>query len=152
MRALVQRVRHASVSINQSLHSEIGRGLLIFLGVSNSDTPAEARTLAGRCASLRIFEDENARMNLSLKDTAGSALVVSQFTLYADTRRGNRPSFTSAAAPEMAEKLYQEFVDSLTTELGERNVRTGVFRTMMDINLTNDGPVTIMLESKDHAS
>lgn len=149
MRALIQRVKEASVAVNGAIHSEIGKGLLIFLGVGQKDTPSDADDLARRCAELRIFEDEQRKMNLSIKDTNGSALVISQFTLYADTRKGNRPSFTGAASPGTAEALYEQFVDRLKDELDEKRVRTGVFRAMMDVVLINDGPVTVMVESKE---
>ncbi len=149
MRALLQRVKEASVSINGSSYSNIERGLLIFLGVGSGDVSDDASYLAGRCASLRIFDDEEQKMNLSLRDVAGSVLVISQFTLYGDTRKGNRPSFTDAAPPEIAEKLYEEFVAHLRNELGERKVFTGVFRAMMEVKLVNDGPVTVTVESKD---
>ena len=149
MRALIQRVKHASVSINGSLHCQIGRGLLILLGVAADDNHEATVYLANRCSNLRIFEDNAGKMNCSVKDIGGSALVVSQFTLYADTRKGNRPSFTEAAAPEIAEKFYDEFVATLKSELGDSHVGSGIFRSMMDISLINDGPVTMMLESKN---
>lgn len=151
MRALLQRVREASVSIGGQLHSRIGRGILIFLGIARWDTPDSARQLAERCGRLRIFDDGEGKMNLSVKEIAGSALVISQFTLYADTRKGNRPGFTDAAPPGDAEGFYEEFVRVLRLELGPSNVATGVFRAMMDIGLVNDGPVTIMVESKEQA-
>ena len=149
MRALIQRVKEASVDVSKVLHSKIETGLLIFLGITHADTPDAARYLAQRCAHLRIFEDQQGKMNLSVRDVGGKALVVSQFTLYADTRRGNRPGFTDAAAPEVAERLYEDFVRCLRNEIGESNVATGVFRSKMDVRLINDGPVTIMLESKN---
>ena len=148
MRALVQRVRDASVSIDGLVHGRINRGIVIFLGVTHTDSTESAHELASRCASLRIFQDSEAKMNLSLKDIGGSALVVSQFTLYADTRKGNRPSFIGAAEPEKAERLYDDFVRFLGIQLGKDKVCTGVFRAMMDIQLINDGPVTVMIESK----
>lgn len=150
MRALLQRVREASVSINGRTHSSIANGLLIFLGVGAKDSSADARYLAERTASLRIFNDENLKMNRSVQDVGGSALVVSQFTLYADTRKGNRPSFTDAASPETAERLYKEFIAILSEYLGQEKVRAGLFRAMMNISLVNDGPVTILLESEHH--
>ena len=152
MRALIQRVSRASVSIGGELHDEIGHGMLILLGVSAADDAAAADSLAQKCAQLRIFDDGEGKMNRSVKEVEGSTLVISQFTLYADTARGNRPSFTQAAKPELAEQLYGRFLENLRTELGEGRVRTGVFRAMMDVELTNNGPVTIMIESKNHAS
>ena len=149
MRALVQRVKQASVSIGGAVYSEITNGMLVLLGITHSDTPDDAHYLAQRCGNLRIFEDNEGKMNLSLKGNDGGALVVSQFTLYADTRKGHRPSFVDAARPEIAEPLYNTFVNALRSEIGESRVRTGVFREMMDISLINDGPVTIMLESKN---
>ncbi|MBI3193346.1 MAG: D-tyrosyl-tRNA(Tyr) deacylase [Ignavibacteriae bacterium] len=148
MKALVQRVSSASVSINGSLHSNIGMGMLVFLGVTHKDTTEAANYLACRCAELRIFEDAREKMNLSVKDIQGEVLVVSQFTLYADTRKGNRPSFVDAAPPSQAEALYEEFVKILRQQIGDARVRTGVFRAMMDVQLVNDGPVTVMLEDK----
>ena len=149
MRALIQRVKESSVSVNGSVHGSIGRGMLIFLGVRNEDTIGDAQYLAQRCADLRIFEDEHDKMNLSIKDISGEALVISQFTLYADTRRGNRPSFTDAAQPEIAKKLYDSFVQYLCEEIGIDKVRSGIFRSMMDVQLVNDGPVTVQVESKE---
>jgi D-tyrosyl-tRNA(Tyr) deacylase len=148
MRVVVQRVKEASVSTGGELVNSIRHGILIFLGISKLDTPQAAQYLAERCANLRIFEDEYGKMNLSVKHKSGSALVISQFTLYADTRKGNRPSFIDAATPDIAEPLYEEFVRFLRDEMGERKVCTGAFRAMMDIALINDGPVTILLESK----
>src|SRR5258706_1233318 len=152
MRALIQRVSRASVSIGGTLHNEIGHGMLIFLGVSTADDAEAADSLAKKCAQLRIFDDGEGKMNRSVKEIEGSTLVISQFTLYADTTKGNRPSFVQAARPEVAEELYGRFVEDLKTALGEGQVRTGVFRAMMDVDLTNNGPVTLMIESKNHAS
>jgi D-aminoacyl-tRNA deacylase len=151
MRALVQRVSEASVLIGGTTHSSIGKGLLVFLGVRNGDGGVEARYLAEKCSTLRIFEDENEKMNLSVQDVVGSVLVVSQFTLYGDTRRGNRPSFIDAAPPAVAEPLYDSFVEHLRGILGDEAVATGVFRAMMDIQLVNNGPVTLLIESKTDA-
>jgi D-tyrosyl-tRNA(Tyr) deacylase len=148
MRALVQRVKKCQVHIDGKLYSGIDQGMLIFLGVKRCDSEEDAHYLADRCAALRIFEDQQEKMNLSVKDIGGSAMVVSQFTLYADTRRGNRPGFTDAAPPEVAENLYEKFVKHLRNSLGESRVTTGVFRAMMDVELINDGPVTVMIESK----
>jgi D-tyrosyl-tRNA(Tyr) deacylase len=136
------------VSIGGSTHSAIHAGILILLGVRQSDTDADAAYLAGRCALLRIFDDEEGKMNLSVKDVEGEAMVVSQFTLYGDTRKGNRPSYTDAAPPEVAEPLYESFVRLLKAELGDSKVASGVFRAMMDVELVNDGPVTVLVESK----
>ena len=152
MRALIQRVTAASVSLQGTIHSGIGKGMLIFLGVTHADTDADARYLAERCASLRMFEDVTGKMNCSVQDVGGKALVVSQFTLYGDTRRGNRPSFTDAASAERAEELYNAFVMYLRNEIGTGNVETGVFRAMMGVSLVNDGPVTLLLESKSSSN
>ncbi len=148
MRALVQRVSQASVSVNRKITGQIDKGLLIFIGVSGNDDESDAKYLAEKCANVRIFEDSNEKMNLSIQDISGSALVVSQFTLYADTRRGNRPSFSEAASLEKGERLYELFVQQMRALLGPKKVATGVFRAMMDVALVNDGPVTIMLQSK----
>jgi len=148
MRALIQRVRRCSVSIGGKLHSSVGSGMLILVGVKQSDQGSDAEYLADRCAALRIFEDPQGKMNLALKDVGGSAMVVSQFTLYGDTRKGNRPSYSEAAPPEQAEALYEHFVRRLRLSLGDDKVATGVFRAMMDVELVNDGPVTVTVESK----
>ena len=152
MRALIQRVERSSVSIDGKLHSEIGCGMLILLGVKDTDTATDAEALAEKCANLRIFDDDQGRMNINIRDAAGSAMVVSQFTLYGDTRRGNRPSYIEAAPPEKAEELYSEFAHHLGALLGQDRVKTGVFKAMMQIELVNDGPVTILLESKSSTS
>ncbi|MCI0706828.1 MAG: D-aminoacyl-tRNA deacylase [Ignavibacteriae bacterium] len=148
MRALVQRVKRCSVTINGSLHSEIGAGMLILLGVKQGDTSTDAQYLAERCLNLRIFDDTDGKMNLSVRDAGGSVMVVSQFTLYGDTRKGNRPSYAEAAPPQDAERLYDEFTNHLRGVLGSGRVASGVFRAMMDVVLVNDGPVTLLLESK----
>ncbi len=152
MRALIQRVKEASVLIEGKVHDRIGTGLLVLLGVHQKDVKADAGYLAKRTVDLRIFGDGEGKMNLSIKDTDGSILVISQFTLYADTRKGNRPSFAASAAPDHAENLYNSYVQHLRQYLAEEKVKTGVFRAMMDIALINDGPVTVMLESKESAS
>lgn len=148
MRVVVQRVSSAGVTIDGKLHCSIGNGLLIFLGIKTGDDEKEAKYLAEKCAGLRIFEDAEVKMNLSVKEVNGSALVVSQFTLYGDARKGNRPSFVDAAPPQIAEPLYEKFVEYLRGLIGTDKVATGVFRAMMDVALVNDGPVTIIIESK----
>lgn len=148
MRALVQRVKQGSVTIGGTVHAEIRMGFVILLGIRKGDTPDDARSLAERCAALRVFADGDGKMNLGLREVEGSALVVSQFTLYADTRRGNRPGFSDAAGPDEAEPLYELFVQRMRSLLGSDRVHTGVFGAMMDVSIVNDGPVTIMLESK----
>jgi D-aminoacyl-tRNA deacylase len=152
MRALVQRVKQCSVTIEGKLNSSIGRGLLVLLGVKNGDTEVDAKYLAERCAALRIFDDEDGKMNLSVKDVHGETMVVSQFTLYGDTRKGNRPSYADAAPPDRAELLYDHFTARLRKLLGEQRVATGVFRAMMDVELINDGPVTLIVESKSQVA
>src|SRR5687768_4175918 len=143
MKAVLQRVSFASVRVAGASSGEIGPGLLVLLGVAAGDGEEEARRLAGKVARLRVFEDDSGRFDCSLLDTGGAALVVSQFTLLADTAKGNRPSFTAAAAPELAERLYESFCAALR-ELGVP-VETGVFGARMEVELVNDGPVTIVL-------
>jgi D-tyrosyl-tRNA(Tyr) deacylase len=146
MRAVVQRVSRAKVTVNDKVVGEIGRGLLVLLGVAETDETSDAEYLAEKILNLRIFEDADDKMNLSLLDSNGELLVVSQFTLYGDTRRGRRPSFIAAAAPDKANELYEYFVargrESVT------KVGTGQFQAMMDVELVNDGPVTIILDSE----
>ncbi len=148
MRALIQRVSKASVAIDGKMYSSIEKGLLILLGIKIHDTAEDARSIAEKSCALRIFEDDQQKMNLSVCDIGGSVLAVSQFTLYGDTRKGNRPSFMDAAPPAEAEPLYNIFVDQLRQKLGNDRVSTGLFRAMMAIELVNNGPVTVMLESK----
>jgi D-aminoacyl-tRNA deacylase len=144
VRAVVQRVSEARVTVDGEQVAEIARGLVVLLGVARGDTEAEAERLAGKVARLRIFEDEAGKFDRSLLDVGGEALVVSQFTLIADTRKGNRPSFTDAAEPEQAEALYDQFCEALRA-LGVE-VDTGVFGARMEVALVNDGPVTITLD------
>ena len=146
MRAVVQRVSRASVSIEGRVAGKIGAGLLILLGVSRTDNSEAAAYLAEKIAHLRIFSDSAGKMNLSLLEIGGAALVVSQFTLYGDTRGGRRPSYIEAARPEEASRLYEEFVRSIRA-LGVP-VETGVFQAHMEVELVNDGPVTILLDSE----
>lgn len=145
MRAVIQRVKSASVTVEGEVVSEIRKGLLVFLGVAQEDTSADVNYMANKIANLRIFEDDEGLMNLSILDVGGEALVVSQFTLYGDCRKGRRPSFIAAARPEKADPLYQAFMDEIS-RLGA-SVKAGIFRAMMDVELINDGPVTIMLDS-----
>ncbi len=146
MRALIQRVRRAAVVVQGECVGQIQQGLLVLLGVTHSDTRRDAERLAEKTLALRIFEDNAEKMNLSVVDIRGDVLVVSQFTLYADTRKGNRPSFTDAARPEHAEDLYEHFVATLRTR-STLNIQTGKFGAAMQVELINDGPVTILLES-----
>lgn len=146
MRALIQRVKSARVEIDSQKYSEIGEGLLIFLGVTHQDLEKDATFLVEKISTLRIFEDDQGKMNLSLIDVRGEAMIVSQFTLYADCKKGRRPSFTDAAPPDKANKLYDFFVSEFRKT--EVLVKTGEFQAMMDVSLTNWGPVTIMLDTK----
>jgi D-tyrosyl-tRNA(Tyr) deacylase len=147
MRVVVQRVVRASVAVKQGIVAQIGRGLLVLLGVEPSDSRDDILWLAGKIARLRIFSDEDGAMNLSVQEIGGDLLVVSQFTLFASTRKGNRPSFVGAAAPEQANQMYEEFCGQLETEIG-RLVRRGIFGANMQIDLVNDGPVTIFIDTK----
>jgi len=145
MRAVIQRVSRACVSVDGEFVSSIGEGILLLLGVSLKDTEADAIYLVDKVINLRIFDDEEGKMNLSLMDTGGGLLVVSQFTLYGDTRRGRRPSYIDAARPEEANRLYEYFVVEAKNHI--ENVATGRFQAMMDVELVNDGPVTLLLDS-----
>ena len=147
MRALIQRVNRSSVFVNGSKISEIHVGLLVFLGIEAEDTSEDIEWLASKIARLRIFPDQDDAMNLSLEDIDGEILVVSQFTLYASTRKGNRPSFVKAAPPEFAEPQYNTFCQRLEGDLG-RAVRRGIFGARMQVGLSNDGPVTIWIDTK----
>jgi D-tyrosyl-tRNA(Tyr) deacylase len=146
MRVVIQRVTRASVTIEGQLVGEIEKGLVVLLGIARDDTKEDADYLAPKIVALRIFDDAEGRMNLSVKDVAGGLLIVSQFTLYADVRRGLRPSWSDAAPPELAEPLYDYFVES-SRKLLER-VETGSFRKMMQVELVNDGPVTITIDTR----
>jgi D-tyrosyl-tRNA(Tyr) deacylase len=147
MRAVIQRVSRASVEVEKEIVSQIGPGLVVLLGVGSADLRDDILWLAGKIARLRIFSDENGAMNLSVQDIAGDFLVVSQFTLFASTRKGNRPSFIDAAPPEQANQLYNEFCVQLETEVA-KPVRRGIFGADMKIDLVNDGPVTICIDTK----
>jgi D-tyrosyl-tRNA(Tyr) deacylase len=145
MRAVVQRVSRAQVAVNGEISGQIGLGLLVLLGVGREDSEADAIYLATKIVSLRIFEDADAKMNLSLQDVGGSVLAVSQFTLYGDVRRGKRPSFDAAAPPEKARQLYEFFVEQIRA--AGLQCETGRFQEMMRVELVNEGPVTILLDS-----
>jgi len=146
MRAVVQRVKTAKVVVDQKVVGKIAKGLLVFLGVGEGDRSEDADYLASKVANLRIFSDSNDKMNLSLLEVSGEALVVSQFTLWGDSRKGRRPSFVRAADPALANRLYREFIDLLR----ERGIKVaeGRFQEMMDVHLVNDGPVTMLLDSE----
>ncbi len=146
MRAVIQRVKQSLVTVENQTVGKIGNGLLVFLGVAKQDGDRDADYLADKIANLRVFEDENGKMNRSLLETSGEMLVVSQFTLLGDCRKGRRPSFINAAGPDEANALYERFV-SLVRQKGI-SVQTGQFQTMMAVSLINDGPVTLILESK----
>ena len=147
MRAVIQRVTKASVTINGSINAEINQGLLILLGVGVNDTSEDITWLSNKIANLSIFSDEDGNMNLSLKAINGNAIVVSQFTLFASTKKGNRPSFLNSAKPEQAIPLYEAFVKQLETDLG-KPIGTGIFGADMKVELLNDGPVTITIDTK----
>ena len=149
MRAVVQRVSRAEVRVAGAVTGRIGRGLVVLVGVGRDDSEAEAAWMLDKIAGLRIFADDAGKMNLSLEDIGGGLLVVSQFTLYGDTRKGRRPSFIDAAPPELASALYDRFVEIAKARGLE--VGTGVFQAMMDVDLVNDGPVTLIIESPDRA-
>ena len=146
MRAVIQRVKESSVSVNNGIVGKIDKGLLVLLGVAENDRPGDADYLSEKIINLRIFEDENHKMNRSLLETGGEMLVVSQFTLLGDCKKGRRPSFVNAAGPEKANELYEYFVKKIRDK--GISVETGRFRAMMDVSLINDGPVTLIVESR----
>ncbi|MDA7619536.1 D-aminoacyl-tRNA deacylase [Akkermansiaceae bacterium] len=148
MRVVLQRVSDAQVSVSNKVISRIGAGFLVLLGIEEIDTLDDATWLVGKISKMRVFDDSEGKMNLSLKDISGEALVVSQFTLHASTKKGNRPSFLKAAQPAHAKPLYENFCDSLSTEI-DKPVSRGEFGTMMAVSLTNDGPVTILIDSQN---
>ncbi len=146
----MQRVSQAHVEIKRlNYFKEIEKGMVILLGVKKGDTDEDVFFVADKCCNLRIFEDENNKMNLSIKEIKGEILIISQFTLYGNARKGNRPSFDDAAKPEEANKLYEKFIDRLKINLGEDKIKTGIFAEMMEVKILNNGPVTILVESKE---
>jgi len=147
MRAVIQRVSKAGVTINHKIHSEIENGLLVFLGIEDADTNEDIEWLSAKIVNLRIFNDENGVMNISVKEMGGELLVISQFTLHASTKKGNRPSYIKASKPEVAIPLYEKFLQQLATDLGKK-AKAGVFGADMKVELLNDGPVTILIDTK----
>jgi D-aminoacyl-tRNA deacylase len=148
MRAVIQRVSKASVTINGKIHSQIGPGLLVLLGIEDEDTIADIEWLSGKIVNLRIFEDKEGVMNESVIDKKGDIILVSQFTLHASTKKGNRPSYIKASKPEIAIPLYKKMIQQLSTDIGNE-IRTGIFGADMKVELVNDGPVTIMIDTKN---
>ncbi len=149
MKAVVQRVNKAAVEIpSENYSAKIEKGLLILLGIKTGDTEDDINFVADKCCNLRIFEDENKKMNISVREIKGEVLLISQFTLYGETAKGNRPSFIDAAQPEEAIPLYNKFIDRMRTNLGEEKIKCGIFGAMMDVSLINTGPVTVLVESK----
>ena len=148
MRAVIQKVKNASVKINGEKISEIKNGLLILLGIEDTDIQEDIEWLSAKISNLRIFNDENSVMNLSVKDVNGEILIVSQFTLHASTKKGNRPSYIHAAKPEIAIPLYEKFIRQMENDAGKK-VQTGKFGAMMEVSLINDGPVTILIDTKN---
>lgn len=148
MRVVLQRVSDAQVSVSNKVISRIGAGFLVLLGIEEIDTLDDATWLVGKISKMRVFDDSEGKMNLSLKDISGEALVVSQFTLHASTKKGNRPSFLKAAQPAHAKPLYENFCDSLSTEI-DKPVGCGEFGAMMEVTLSNNGPVTILIDSRN---
>lgn len=148
MRAVIQRVSKASVTIEGKIHSQINEGLLVLLGIEDADTDEDIEWLSGKIVNLRIFNDENGVMNISVKDSNGDVLVVSQFTLHASTKKGNRPSYIKASKPEFAITVYEKFIQKLNNDTGKQ-VHTGIFGADMKVALCNDGPVTIVIDSKN---
>jgi len=148
MRAVIQRVSKASVTINQAVHSQISNGLLVLLGIEDPDTQEDIEWLSSKIVNLRVFNDNNGVMNLSVKETGGSILLVSQFTLHASTKKGNRPSYIRASKPDFAIPMYEKMILQLTNDLG-KPIGTGQFGADMKVELLNDGPVTIVVDTKN---
>ena len=148
MRAVIQRVLEASVKVNNKITGQIGQGFLVLLGIETEDEPEDLKWLAQKIANLRVFNDENAQMNKSLSDVEGKILLISQFTLFAQTKKGNRPGFTRAAKPDKAVPLYEQIIEELGKLTGTK-VETGIFGADMQVSLINDGPVTILIDTKN---
>jgi len=148
MRAVIQRVTHTSVTITGKVHAAIGEGLLVLLGIEDADTGEDIEWLSGKIVNLRIFNDNDGVMNISIKETGGDILLISQFTLHASTKKGNRPSYIKASKPETAIPVYEKMIRQLSTDLG-RQVKSGIFGADMKVELLNDGPVTIVIDSKN---
>lgn len=148
MKAVIQRVGKASVTIDNAVYSQINSGLLVLLGIEDADTDDDIQWLSSKIVNLRIFNDENAVMNISVKDRNGDILIVSQFTLHASTKKGNRPSYIKASKPDFAIPVYEKFVQQISNDLGKK-AQTGVFAADMKVELVNDGPVTIVIDSKN---
>jgi D-tyrosyl-tRNA(Tyr) deacylase len=149
LKVVVQRVSEGSVSVTENNYeAKIGKGAVVLLGIKNEDFVKDVEFLADKCCNLRIFQDENDKMNLSIKDINGEMLIISQFTLYGDAQKGNRPGFTDAARPEKAIPLYERFIERVKENIGESKVKTGIFGAMMMVKIFNDGPVTIIIDSK----
>lgn len=149
MRAVVQRVSEGGVYIpDENYQTEIGNGIVILLGIKTGDNESDVNFVADKCSNLRIFEDSEGKMNIGIKETGGEALIISQFTLYGETAKGNRPSFIEAARPEEAIPLYEKFISRMKMNLGDNKVKSGIFGAMMSVKIINDGPVTVLVESK----
>lgn len=149
MRALIQRVTEGGVYIPEENYiSEIGRGMVILLGIKSIDTETDVNYVADKCSNLRIFEDSDGKMNIGIREYGGEVLVISQFTLYGETAKGNRPSFIEAAKPEIAVPFYEKFITRMKMNLGEDKIKSGIFGAMMTVKILNDGPVTVLVESK----
>jgi D-aminoacyl-tRNA deacylase len=148
MRAVIQRATKASVTIEEKIYSVIGHGLLVLLGIEDADTNEDIEWLSGKIVNLRVFNDDNGVMNLSVKDIDGEILVVSQFTLHASTKKGNRPSYSKASKPDFAIPVYEKFVQQVSVDLGKK-VETGIFAAEMKVELVNDGPVTIVIDTRN---
>ena len=148
MKVVIQRVSEAGVTIQQQLHASIGKGMMILVGIQADDTQEDIDWLVGKICNLRIFDDENGVMNLSIREIQGEILAISQFTLMARTKKGNRPSYIDAAKPDISIPLYEQFVQTLSTEMGQE-IKTGIFGADMKVHLINDGPVTIIIDTKN---